>query len=102
MVRDHVWPFTFMVMYTVVYLFAIAFYDPTANTWTPRLVQAHLAPLLFVLSCFFAREPFSETRWNVGGTAVTPLHFHLLVFVTMALDLTFTIWPRLMTTFGGT
>ena len=91
-----------MVTYAIVYLFAIAFYDPTANTWTPRLVQAHLAPLLFVLSYFSARAPFRDTEWRIGGLVATPMHFHLLVFVTMMLDVTFTIWPRLMTTFGGT
>jgi hypothetical protein len=28
-------------------------------------------------------------------------HFHLLVSVSLAFDIAFLIWPRLMTTYGG-
>jgi hypothetical protein len=91
----------FLGLYGAVYLLAIAFYAPISGTGTMRFLQAHVAPLMFVLSSFFACKPFSDTRWSIAGTLITPAHVHLLVFVTLGLDLTFTLWPRLMSTYGG-
>ena len=91
----------FLGLYAVVYALAIAFYAPTSGTGTTRFLLADMLPLLFVLSAFFVRRPFADTRWTLGGTTVTTAHFHILVAATMALDLCFTIWPRLMTTYGG-
>ena len=96
------WPvFTFLVLYAGTYLPAIAFYAPISGTGTTRFLLAHLMPLMFTLSCLFARLPFRETRWRIGGVTIVPAHFHLLVVVTIGLDLTFTLWPRLMSTYGG-
>ncbi len=101
MIQDNVAVFLFMLLYAVVSLPAIAFYKPTSDTGTARFLLAHAAPLMFVLSYFFSRPPFRQTQWKVAGVAVTPVHFHVLVFVSMGLDLIFTLWPRLMTTYGG-
>ena len=91
----------FLAIYAGVYATAVAFYSPISGTGTTRFLQPHLAPLLFVLSLFFTSKPFSETRWSFGDTTFTAAHFHLVVFATLALDLVFTVWPRLMTTYGG-
>lgn len=101
LIREHAALFAFMLLYGVIYLVSTAFYAPTSDTGTTRFLLAHVAPLLFVLSYFFASSPFRDTRWNVAGVTATPTHFHLLVLVTMGLDLAFTLWPRLMTTYGG-
>jgi hypothetical protein len=96
------WPvFVFLLLYAGTYLPAIAFYAPISGTGTARFLLAHVTPLLFTLSCFFARVPFRDTRWRVAGATITPAHFHLLVLLTIGFDLTFTLWPRLMTTYGG-
>jgi hypothetical protein len=91
----------FMLLYAVAYLLATAFYAPISGTGTIRFLSAHIAPLMFVLSAFFVRPPFRDTRWKVGGTDLSPGHFHVLVSATMGLDLVFTLWPRLMGTYGG-
>lgn len=101
MIRENAAIFLFMLLYAVVYLAAIAFYKPTSDTGTARFLLAHVAPLMFVLSYFFSRPPFCRTQWTVAGVTLTPVHFHLAVLATMGLDLTFTLWPRLMTTYGG-
>ena len=93
--------FAFLVMYKAVYLFGIAFYEPVSGTGTARFLLAHILPYLFVLSLLFARAPFRSTEWTVAGTKITTGHFHLLVSVILAFDLIFTLWPRLMTTYGG-
>jgi hypothetical protein len=91
----------FLASYGTVFLLSIAFFVPTSSTGGTRFFLAHLAPLFFVLSSFFVRAPFSERKWTIGGVTVTPAHFHLLVASIIAFDLTFTIWPRLMSTYGG-
>jgi hypothetical protein len=101
LIRSHAAVFWFMLLYAAVYLPAIAFYRPISGT-TARMLLAHLAPLMFVLSYLFSRPPFRETRWTVAAVAVTPTHFHLLVLVSIALDLiSGSFWVRLMTTYSG-
>jgi hypothetical protein len=92
---------SFIALYAVVYLVATAFYAPISGTGTIRFLLTHVAPFMFVLSCFFVRQPFSDTTWRIGGTTVTARHVHLFVTITVALDLVFVLWPRLMTTYGG-
>jgi hypothetical protein len=100
LVCEHGALFAFMLLYGVAYLTAIAFYRPISGS-TSRMLLAHLAPLLFVLSCFFVRPPFRDVQWRAAGIPVTPGHFHLLVLATIALDLVFTLPPRLMESFAG-
>lgn len=91
----------FVLVYTGVYLMATAFYEPISGTGTTRLLMAHITPLLFVASLFLAQPAIDATRWRIGATTVTMLHVHVFVTVTIALDILFVVWPRLMTTFGG-
>jgi hypothetical protein len=101
LVRAYPAVFSFLALYAVVYLFGIAFYAPVSGTGTTRFLIAHLLPLLFVLSLLFDREPFRSAEWSVAGTRVKAQYFHLLISGLLAFDLSFVIWPRLMTTYGG-
>jgi len=91
----------FVLAYTGVYLMATAFYEPISGTGTTRLLMAHVTPLLFVASLFLAAPSIAATRWRIGATTVTMSHVHIFVTVTIALDILFVVWPRLMTTYGG-
>jgi hypothetical protein len=91
----------FLGLYGATYLAATAFYAPISGTGTSRFVLAHVAPLLFTVSALLARRPFALSQWTVLGCTLTMGHLHLLVTVSMGLDLAFAIWPRLMTTYGG-
>ena len=91
----------FLFLYTAVYGPAIAFYEPTSGTGTTRFLLVHVAPLLFVLSMFCESASFKNRRFTLAGAEVGLPHFHVLLMVIIGLDLTFTLWPRLMTTYGG-
>jgi hypothetical protein len=91
----------FLLLYGITYLIGIAFYAPVSGTGTSRFLIAHLTPLFFVLSLFLVRESARRTEWSIGGTTIGVPHFHLLVSVSLAFDIAFVIWPRLMTTYGG-
>jgi PA14 domain len=91
----------FVAAYAVVYLLATAFYEPISGTGTTRFLLAHLIPLLFLLSCFFAEPGIARSRWTFRGITIGMPHVHLFIAVTLALDIVFVVWPRLMTTYGG-
>jgi hypothetical protein len=91
----------FLILYAVLYLAAIAFYEPISGTGTTRFLMAHVAPLMFACSAIFATEPFLRTSWSVAGTTITAMHIHAAVLMTLALDIIFWLWPRVMTTYGG-
>jgi hypothetical protein len=91
----------FLLAYAAVYLAGTAFFVPISGTGSMRFLLAHAAPLFFVLSCFFARAPFCATVWSVGRVRLTATHFHVFVLAIIGLELTFTLWRRLMTTYGG-
>ncbi len=91
----------FVLLYGSVYLLGVAFYHPISGTGTTRFLMAHLLPLLFTTAVIMAREPFRSTQWTLAGVTVGVQHFHLLISLTLAGDIIFTTWPRLMTTYGG-
>ena len=93
--------FGFLALYGLVYLIGIAFYAPVSGTGTARFLTAHLLPLFFVLSLLFTLDPFRAVEWRLAGTTFGVRHFHLLVSLSLAFDIVFVIWPRLMTTYGG-
>ena len=90
LMRSRLTLFLFLALYAAVYIVAVSFYQPISGT-TLRMLLAHVAPLLFVLSCFFARPPF-----NAASRA-----FHVAVTAVIAIDLAFLFWPRLMRDFAG-
>jgi hypothetical protein len=91
----------FLVLYAVIYLFAIAFYYPTSGTGTARFLLAHLPPLFFAISFLLSSPALANAPWRVGRLAIGVRHFQLLVFSVLAVDVAFHIWPRLMSTYGG-
>jgi hypothetical protein len=99
--RAHPAALMFLVAYALAYLIGIAFYEPVSGTGNSRFLLAHILPLLFVLSLFFSLEPFRNTEWTVAGANVGVRHFHFLVNAMLTFDLLFTLWPRLMNTYGG-
>ena len=101
LVRRHLALFLFLIAYGGFYLTFSAFFSPISGTGATRFVLTHLAPFLFVLSVLFTLPPFNATTWTMGRNTLCAAHGHLLVFGVLLLDVTFTIWPRLMTTYGG-
>ena len=91
----------FLILYAAMYLPAIAFYEPISGTGTTRFLMAHLTPLMFACSAVFAREPFRRASWPVAGVEITATHVHAAVLATIALDIIFWLWPRLMNTYAG-
>jgi hypothetical protein len=99
--RDHVWLAAFLAVYGVVYLLAVAFYEPISGTGTARFFLAHLLPLFYAATRIASAHSIRGVGWTLAGTPVTLAHFHWLVTATIALDVLFGVWPRLMTTYGG-
>jgi hypothetical protein len=91
----------FLALYGVTYLLLVAFYNPVSGTGTTRFIQPHIAPFAFVVLRFASLSPFDRASATMGGVQVTTRHLHLLVSAMLAFDIVFTIWPRLMTTYGG-
>ena len=91
----------FLILYGAVYLAAIAFYEPISGTGTTRFLIAHIAPLLFACSAVFALAPFRQASWSIAGADITATQIHAAVLATLALDIIFWVWPRMMTTYGG-
>jgi hypothetical protein len=87
--------------YGAVYLLAVAFYEPISGTGTARFFLAHMLPLFYAATRIVTAPPLRDTRWTLAGTPVTLAHFQWLVTTTIALDVMFGVWPRLMTTYGG-
>jgi hypothetical protein len=100
LVRRHAALVLFLMLYAAVYLPSIAFYEPISGTGTARFMLAHVAPLLFALSMLLAHPALLHAPLSTGK-GVSPVHFHMLVAILWAMDLTFILWPRLMTTYGG-
>jgi hypothetical protein len=101
LIQRHAALAAFVSLYAIVYLPAVAFYEPISGTGTTRFLLAHVAPLLFLLSRFVQSPAFAADRWRIGRLTVGVEHMQVLVLLTIGLDLTFTLWPRVMTTYGG-
>ena len=101
LVERHVALTAFVVLYAIVYLPAVVFYEPITGTGTTRFLLAHVAPLLFLLSMFFQSPTFAAERWSIGPLTVGVQQLQVVVLLTIGLDLAFTVWPRVMTTYGG-
>jgi hypothetical protein len=91
----------FLGAYAVLYLLAIAFYYPTSGTGTGRFLLAHLTPLFFALSVLFSSERLARVPWRIGSLTFGLGTFNALVMALLAVDVSFHLWPRLMTTYGG-
>ena len=101
LIREHGALSLFLLLYAAVYLSGSAFFVPTSSTGGLRFLLVHVAPLLFVLSYFLARAPFSLTRWTVAGVGITPTAFHVAILLLIGGDITLFLWSRLETTYAG-
>jgi hypothetical protein len=100
LVRAQPYVFLFMVLYGLGYSAAVAFYQPISGT-SLRMLLVHLAPLLFVVSALSAHPSFRDLQWSVAGGTVRPIHFHLLMLVTILFDIAFVLPWRLTADFAG-
>ena len=88
----------FVVAYFVASLTLAAFYAPISGTGVARFALAHYLPLLFVAAVI---------RWGVASTERDgrreqwATRSEWFMVATLALDIPFSIWPRLLTTYGG-
>lgn len=101
MTWDQVWLAGFLAVYGFVFLLAIAFYEPISGTGTARFFLAHMLPLFYTATRIIGARGLRDVSWTLAGTRVTLAHFQWLVTGTLALDVVFGVWPRLMTTYGG-
>lgn len=101
LLREHWALAAFLVAYTGVYLAGTAFFSITSSTGTTRFFITHLTPLLFTLSCLFAKKPFSDSTWTIGPAVLRLHHVHLAILSAMGIGLAPFWWPRMMTTYGG-
>lgn len=100
LVRRQPYLFLFILLYGLGYSAAVAFYQPISGT-SLRMLLAHLAPLLFVISALSAHPSFRSVEWNVAGATVRPIHFHLLMLATVLFDIAFVLPWRLTADFAG-
>lgn len=100
LVRRQPYVFLFMLLYGAGYAAAVAFYQPISGT-SLRMLLAHLAPFLFVVSALSAHPSFRGLQWSVAGATFRPIHFHVLMLVTIAFDMAFVLPWRLMADFAG-
>ena len=91
----------FLLLYAGGYAAATAFYEPISGTGTSRFVLAHVAPLLFALTMLFESRTWRARQWSLAGTTLTMAHVYVFTIATILLDVTFTLWYRLLTTYGG-
>ncbi len=91
----------FLLLYAGGYAAATAFYEPISGTGTTRFVLAHVAPLLFALTMLFESRTWRARQWSLAGTTLTMAHVYVFTIATILLDVTFTLWYRLLTTYGG-
>ena len=78
----------------------MAFYQPISTT-SLRMLLAHVAPLLFVISRLSAHPSFSGLRWRVAGAEFGPMQAHVVLLITILLDMVFVVPWRLMDVFAG-
>ena len=102
LVRRHAALVAFLVLYGLSHLLLIAFYEPISGTGTTRFLIAHLTPFFYAASRYLTHpDVVATTSWTVGGVLVGVRHLHVLTSIILAADVTFWIWPRVMTTYGG-
>ena len=101
LVQRHAALAAFLVLYGASHLLLIAFYEPISGTGTTRFLIAHLTPFFYAASRYLSSAAVSTRQWTVAGVKITLWHLHVFTLVMLALDITFWIWPRLMTTYGG-
>jgi hypothetical protein len=99
LIRAHLPLCGFVVAYFVVSLTLAAFYAPISGTGVARFTLAHYLPLLFVMAAVRWHRAFAESAPH--GEPACAARAEWFMAATLALDVPFAIWPRLLTTYGG-
>jgi hypothetical protein len=97
LVRRH-WPLVgFVLLYFISHATLTAFYAPISGTGVARFSLTMYLPLLYVAAALrhHPRLVEPEAGWRASA------HLEWFITATLALDVPFSIWPRLMTTYGG-
>jgi hypothetical protein len=96
--RNHLPLVGFVFLYFGAYLTLAAFYAPISGTGVARFTLAMFLPLLLVASVLWHHPAFSD---ELGARSLRSVHLEWFAIATLALDLPFSILPRLLTTYGG-
>lgn len=89
----------FVVLHLVAYLTLAAFYAPISGTGVARFTLAEYLPLLFVAATLRWHPAVRDPRQP--GRPGRAAHAEWFLMATLALDVPFSIWPRLLTTYAG-
>jgi hypothetical protein len=89
----------FIGAYFVVSLTLAAFYAPISGTGVARFTLAQYLPLLFVAAAIRWRRASAEPEGPPGDAWARRAEWFLLI--TLALDIPFAIWPRLLSVYSG-
>jgi hypothetical protein len=89
----------FALLYFAGYLTLAAFYAPISGTGVARFTLAVYLPLLYVAASLRWHPAFRDPRHP--GSSSRAAHAEWFLLATLALDVPFSIWPRLLTTYGG-
>ena len=89
----------FAVLHFAVYLTLAAFYAPISGTGVARFTLSMYLPLLWVAAALRWHPALREPHQPAALSRAARAEWFLLA--TLALDLPFSIWPRLLTTYAG-
>ena len=99
LLRAHTTLAGFVVAQFVVYLTLAAFYAPISGTGVARFTLGQYLPLLFVAAALRWHPAFQPPAHVAPAPRAMRAEWFLLA--TLALDVPFSIWPRLLTTYAG-
>jgi hypothetical protein len=89
----------FAMLYFAGYLTLAAFYAPISGTGVARFTLAMYLPLLYVAASLRWQPAFRDLGPPASRSRAARAEWFLLA--TLALDVPFSIWPRLLTTYAG-
>lgn len=89
----------FAVLHFAGYLTLAAFYAPISGTGVARFTLSMYLPLLCAAAAVRWHPAFREAHEPAAGSRAARAEWFLLA--TLALDAPFSLWPRLLTTYGG-
>jgi len=96
--RNHLPLVGFVFLYFGAYLTLAAFYAPISGTGVARFTLALFLPVLWVASAVRHHPALGD---ELGARSLRSAQLEWFAIATLALDLPFSIWPRLLTTYGG-
>jgi hypothetical protein len=99
LLREHAALSGFVVLHFAVYLTLAAFYAPISGTGVARFTLSVYLPLLCVAAALRWHPAFRDPQPAAAGSRAARAEWFLLA--TLALDVPFSIWPRLLTTYAG-